>query len=721
MECNQLVATHKSVTLQLRNLALAVCAAMAVFHAPFASAAAQTPVLTPVTLASLPGGAQGLARNAWAVSQGSDGHLYGVALGGGVTNGGGVFGVDLHGNYSDLYEFSRSQNMQSLGGLMQASNGSFYGMLVNAAADSSSGGSIYSLSPGGQFSTLHTFAPQTMSGLLERNADGSMPEASFVQTTDGTLYGVAYTGGSNGDGTLFSLSPSGTFTLLYTFGGGTANTVGINPMGALVVGNDGNLYGTTRYGGANGMGAIYQVTPAGAVAVMQSFPTPKVADSCGSAAPPNSGALTLGSNGKFYGARCAGGTNGTGMLFKFDPATATITTLHDFAAGFNVNVGGSAPTSSLALGADGNLYGTASSGGANATGTVFALTQDGTFHSLYDFSASGATDGSYPWPLIVGADNNFYGSTVAGGSAHSGTVFKMPSFLQNDIVLTHAADSTVDVRPVNALGAQQIVQTVASGYYPVAVADFDGDGVPDILWTSANNDLYLWLGGKGSSTGFKSVYVGTYPAGWQVTGAGDIDGDGKADLYWINQSTHQFGYWLMNGAVQTATYSTSFTPGYFPIAEGDFNGDGKLDVLWSSASNDLYIWYSNVQGASHGFTSAYVGTYASGWSLVGVGDLDGDGKSDLIWNKNDGSQWGYWLMNGNQSKTQVAINNNGINGQIVGVDDYNSDGLADLLWSDGSHLSLATNAGTCATQCSFNVTALTAPAPGSVVFKKNIP
>jgi uncharacterized repeat protein (TIGR03803 family) len=690
-----------------------------------ASSASTGPTATVTSLASFPA-SPGLHGASWTLTQGSDGNFYGAAANRNGLPSGGVFQVSPSGTLTDFYDFSSSLNMNPLGGVMQASNGQLYGMLNTTGTGSVSAGAIYTLTLDGQFTVLHNFAAETLDLPFSFNADGAVLAPNFVQTSNGTLYGVAYTGGTTDGGTIFSLTPSGTFTLLYTFGAfgsATAVTGGSNPAGGLVVGTDGNLYGTTRYGGANSVGTIYRMTPGGSVTTLMSFPAPATSGSCQAMDPPNTGALTVGMDGKLYGVQCAGGAySGSGTVYSFDPVAATFTILHSF--GDPTSKDGIGPTGHLALGADGNLYGATAAGGVNGTGTVFAVSPGGAYSNLYSFSASGTTDGMYPYPPIVGSDNNFYGTSVSGGTYGEGGVYKFSHLPQQDMVLSNSTTGTLDVRLISQMGTQQIVQAVAAGYYPVAVADFDGDGVPDILWTSANNDLYIWFGGKGSPTGFKAQYVGTYPAGWAVVGAGDINGDGKADIYWINPTTHQFAYWLMNGATRDGYFITSYTAGYYPIALGDFNGDGTLDVLWSSAKNDLYIWYANGANPSTPFTAAYGGTFPPGWAVVGVSDLDGDGKSDLVWQNTSTNEWGYWLMNGTQRKATATFPIVASNGQIAGVYDYYGyfdGGLADIVWSTGTNLILAYNLGTCASQCTFNYTTLTAPATGTTLFRVNVP
>lgn len=155
----------------------------------------------------------------------------------------------------------------------------------------------------------------------------------------------------------------------------------------------------------------------------------------------------------------------------------------------------------------------------------------------------------------------------------------------------------------------QATQQVATGYSIAAIGDFTGDGMADLVWTSAKNDLYMWIS---TGNGFTGSYLGTYPAGWQLVGAGDVTGGGMSDLLWRNQSAGLFGYWIMHGASPVSVSAFSAASNYSIAAIGDFNGDGKVDVVWTSAANDLYLW--NSTGTS--FNGHYLGTYPTGWSII---------------------------------------------------------------------------------------------------------
>src|SRR5215471_7510815 len=163
------------------------------------------------------------------------------------------------------------------------------------------------------------------------------------------------------------------FTDLHDFNG----TDGSQPyFMALAIGNDGNLYGTTEYGGAHNLGTVFSITPTGTLTTLHSF-----------AGPPSDGAtptagLTLGSDGNFYGTTLNGGANAIGSIFKITPQ-GTVTLLHSF-----VQSDGQAPYAGVVKDGSGNFYGTTSGGGASGNGTTYKLSSNGTYTVLHNFNAS---------------------------------------------------------------------------------------------------------------------------------------------------------------------------------------------------------------------------------------------------------------------------------------------------------------------------------------------
>jgi uncharacterized repeat protein (TIGR03803 family) len=259
---------------------------------------------------------------------------------------------------------------------------------------------------------------QTLTPLTSFNgANGANPDLmSLVQGSDGTFYGTTQNGGVNNSGTVFSITPAGSLTVLHNFGGG--GTDGSFPLAGLLQGADGNFYGTTSSGGTNNDGTIFKVTPAGSVSTLYSFTGGE--DGANPYAP-----LVQDTNGNFYGTTQAGGDDFFGTVFEFS-STGSLTPLHNFVGGTD----GSAPYAGLVLAADGNLYGTSSGSGDESPGTVFRVTTAGSFTTIYNFCPSGGScpNGQIPYARLVQAtDGSFYGTTTAGGSGNHGTVFRVTS------------------------------------------------------------------------------------------------------------------------------------------------------------------------------------------------------------------------------------------------------------------------------------------------------
>jgi uncharacterized repeat protein (TIGR03803 family) len=204
--------------------------------------------------------------------------------------------------------------------------------------------------------------------------------------------------------------PAASTANLHRFSG---NLDGAFPYGGLIEGNDGNLYGTVEGGGADFAGAIFRMTLAGSLATVYSFPnSPDGADPIGG--------LVLGRNGDFYGTAAGGGANDDGAIFRMTPHPIAVKYLYSFEDGAD----GATPADALVQGSDGNFYGTAYQGGENGYGSVFKMTSGGVLTALYGFT--GGDDGGYPYAgVIQGTDGNFYGTTLEYGAGGFGTVFSL--------------------------------------------------------------------------------------------------------------------------------------------------------------------------------------------------------------------------------------------------------------------------------------------------------
>jgi uncharacterized repeat protein (TIGR03803 family) len=265
---------------------------------------------------------------------------------------------------------------------------------------------VFEVTTNGALTMLASFA----------GTNGQNPAASLTLGPNGNFYGTTVNGGTNELGTVFEVTTNGVLTRLYSFTGGDD---GANPYASLTLGTNGNFYGTSAYGGADGWGTVFEITTNGGFTALYSF-----TDGSDGAAP--YAALTLGPNGNFYGTTAGDDSSTYGNVFEMTPNGA-LTNLYSFTDG---NDSGS-PCAALTLGPDGNFYGTTygnfsgtlGGGGSNPWGTVFEVTSNGAFATLVSFVN---TNGEYSKAsLALGPDGNFYGATSYGGADGIGELYRL--------------------------------------------------------------------------------------------------------------------------------------------------------------------------------------------------------------------------------------------------------------------------------------------------------
>jgi uncharacterized repeat protein (TIGR03803 family) len=358
------------------------------------------------------GGSDGVNPFAGLV-QGSDCNFYGTAFYGGTYTVGTVFQISPSGTYTSLYSFGSSptDGAGPNAGLVQGSDGNFYGTTQNGGNGPCFGGcgTVFRISASGNYTSLYSFVGYPN--------DGANPYAGLMQGSDGNFYGTAVDGGANNFGTVFRISPSGTYTSLYSFGSSPAD--GENSFAGLVQASDGNLYGTTYFGGTStncyggGCGTVFQISPSGSYTSLYSFGSSPT-DGAG----PNAGLVQSG-DGNFYGTTLYGGTYGDGTVFRISPVGSLI-----IIWSFTGCRDGANPYAPLVQGSDGNFYGTTQNGGTYGVGTAFRITPGGSLTIIWSFT--GGSDGANPLaPLVQGSDGNLYGTAVDGGANNGGSVFTL--------------------------------------------------------------------------------------------------------------------------------------------------------------------------------------------------------------------------------------------------------------------------------------------------------
>lgn len=263
-----------------------------------------------------------------------------------------------------------------------------------------------------------------------RLTDGNSPVAGLVMGADGNFYGTTKQGGTKNYGTVFKISPTYPYSLtsLYSFCSKTNCTDGYLPTAGLVHYTNGNLYGTTSGGGNNGVGTIFQYTPGtngsvGRLVTVHSFENTEGTF-------PYAG-LVQTTKGTFYGTTWSGGLykgqpNGQGTIFEFNPSNSILTIAYVF--GGNLAAYGGNPFDTL-VEYNGNFYGTTSVGGANGYGTVFEITAGDVLSTLVSFDGNtgggNSIVGAQPVAGLLQYKGVFYGTTYRGGPSNVGTIFKI--------------------------------------------------------------------------------------------------------------------------------------------------------------------------------------------------------------------------------------------------------------------------------------------------------
>jgi len=404
---------------------------------------AASPAQTLTTVVSFDG-SNGAFPNSTSLVQASNEDLYGTAQVGGANDGGTVFKVTPLGKLTTFYSFCAQLNCSDgqapNWGVAKSASGSFYGTTEEGGVKGyclvGGCGTVFEIAPGGTLTTLYSFCAQP------NCSDGQSPNGPLLWTSSGALYGTTQLGGITNNscdgscGTAFTVSPAGELTTLHSFDG----TDGGEPLGGLVQGQDGNLYGITFNGGANanetycptgGCGTVFKMTTGGSVTTLYSFCSQT---NCTDGATPYAG-LVQGTDGNFYGTTIAGGETtsywffGAGTIFKITPEGA-FTTLHAFSG-----TDGGGPTAPLVQASDGNFYGTTRYGGASSfcaggCGTIFKMAPEGTLTTLYSFCVEAYTcpNGYFPIGGVIQATNGeFYGNS-AGGFYDEGMLFSLAVF-----------------------------------------------------------------------------------------------------------------------------------------------------------------------------------------------------------------------------------------------------------------------------------------------------
>jgi uncharacterized protein (TIGR03437 family) len=440
--------------------------------------------------------------------QGGDGFLYGTTTGDPSVissfSGGSVFRISLAGGVSTVFSFSYPVDYiydpaGPEGGVIQGSDGNFYGTTVSGGTGLDSDGTIFKVSQGGMETIVCNFPD-----VGDHSFD---PAGGLVQGSDGNFYGTTESVPLGYDqGTVFKCTPGGQLTaiLIGEFG----------PAGRLISANDGNLYGVTVDGGTNGHGSVFKIVPGGSVSTIYSFG--------GTSSDGGSPGFWLaqGSDGNLYGVSTSGGAHSRGTVFKLTLG-GTLTTIYSFA-----NSDGGTPNAGLVQANDGNLYGTLATNEATGAGSIFRVTPSGAFTTMYSFTkATGGVSGS---GLMQASDGKLYGTgtTSADGIYYYGMVYSLtipaappspPSILTGGIVPVYSSSTTIQPGSWVSIYGSNLAG---------ATAIWNGDFPQSLGGTSVTIDgkaAYLWVVSPGQINlqAPADTVTGTVPV-VVATGAGSV-------------------------------------------------------------------------------------------------------------------------------------------------------------------------------------------------------
>jgi len=352
----------------------------------------------------------------YALIQASNGNFYGTTSSGGASDIGTIFEITPTGALTSLHSFDGTDGVYPDSSLVQGTSGNLYGTTYEGGGAS---GTVFEMTPAGALTTLQTFD----------SADGGGNTGTLIQASNGNFYGTTI-GGSTGGGTIYEVTPAGKLTLLYTFCSKTDCKDGATPYAGLIQGSDGNLYGTTFAGGANttscngGCGTIFKITTAGELTTLYNFCSQS---NCADGSAPQGG-LVQHTNGAFYGTTFYGGADGIGAIFSLSvglsPFVRTLPTSAEVGAAvliLGTNLTGATKVSFNGVAAKFTVVSSteikAAVPAGATTGTVTVVTPSGTLKTVVIFGVIPQITSFAPASGPVGTDVTITGVSLTQTTA----------------------------------------------------------------------------------------------------------------------------------------------------------------------------------------------------------------------------------------------------------------------------------------------------------------
>ena len=513
----------------------------------------------------------------------ASGNLYGTTEKGGADNYGTVFElVNNAGTYAEqvLYSFTGgSDGEYPSAGLTMDASGNLYGIAAGGTAG------VFELvnTGGGTFSYRQVYS-------FTSQSDGTGPEGNLALDSNGDLFGVTASGGSN-YGLVYELVNSGgvySEKILYAFSGGADGSI---PDAGVTLDSRGNIYGTTVEGGADGWGAVYElVNNGGAYSEETLYSFTDGSDG----ASPQAG-VTLDARGDIFGTTQGDGTTTLGFVFELvnSSGTYTETTLHAFS---NANNDGKAPESAVVMDANGNLFGTTEYGGGSANdGTVYELvysSSTGSYTEQILYAFTGGTDGDQPTAgLFLDSSGDLFGSSPKGGSSGDGVTWE----LSTGSAATTSLTLTSPANPIFQGESATLVATITPNPAGASVAGSVtfSEGSTQLGTTSVfNNAAVFTVPAALLGTGSDTITAQFTPTSGNVAGSsGSVveTVNPASDLADLNGTNTFTGNQTVNGGVNATSFSGNGA-GLTNVVASDLNcaacvGNAQLGVDYAGSAS----------------------------------------------------------------------------------------------------------------------------------------
>ena len=615
----------------------------------------------PITLVSFDG-SDGMEPKSGLIAD-ANGDLFGTTNSGGASGDGTAFEIaKTPTGYASaptmLVSFNGSDGVEPESGLIADANGDLFGTTSSGGA--SGDGTAFKIA---KTPTGYASAPTTLVSF--DGSDGGQFPSGLIADANGDLFGTIGTGfgSASGGGTVFEIAKTPTGyasapTMLVSFG--TSGSGPSDPMAGLIADANGDLFGTTLRGGAYGYGTVFEIakTPTG----YASAPTTLVSFNGSEGVDPNEPMANLiaDANGDLFGTTLFGGAYFDGAVFEI----AKTPTGYASAPTILVNFGGASgayPQGGLIDDADGDLFGTTPVGGLDNGGTVFEVTgrsaaslppgppnffnSDDKADILWrntngevELWLSNSSPGGFSYQNL-GAVNTSWQIAGTGDFNASGEAG----------ILWRNTDGGVELWNSNGSGgfAYDNLGVVNTSWQIAVTGNFNGDG-EDILWHNTNGDTELW--NDNGSGGFTYENLGAVNPSWQIVGTGDFTGTGEDSIVWRN-TNGDVELWLSNdGPGSEDATDNGFTYDDLGVVStswqiagtGDFNGSRKAGILWRNTDGDVELWNPN---EGPGFTGENLGVVNTSWQIVGTGDFTGTGADSILWRNTNGDTE-LWNPNG---------------------------------------------------------------------------